>query len=155
MSEHIEDLIDELVGAAQNVSNAIEWGEGLTGAERELEAACDALRAELAAKDAEIARLNNLLADAISTAREGVVELLDALHADEITQQEVIDSFRQYLLGNAETRICSYCGLLMSGDKAQQMTSHVMQCASNPLVQEIARLKERLTILNTLINDVY
>jgi hypothetical protein len=44
---------------------------------------------------------------------------------------------------------------LMSGDKAQQMTSHVMQCASNPLVQEIARLKERLTILNTLINDVY
>ncbi len=109
-----------------------------------LAGALDAAQKRLDEYKAEIERLNNLLADATSVAREGVAELLDALHTGEITQQEIIAGFKEYFLGNVESRICSYCGLVMSGDEEQQMTDHVMQCTSNPLVQEIERLRAEL-----------
>jgi hypothetical protein len=79
--------------------------------------ALDAAQKRLDEYKAEIERLNNLLADATSVAREGVAELLDALHTGEITQQEIIAGFKEYFLGNVESRICSYCGLVMRAMK--------------------------------------
>lgn len=71
----------------------------------------------------------------------GVKEILDALPYVGDPIQAVVDGFKEYMLKGVETRVCSYCGLLMPEDQDRQMADHVKQCASNPLVQEIARLR--------------
>ena len=79
-------------------------------------------------------------------ARSGVDEILDALQYVDEPTQVVIESFKQYMFKDVETRVCSYCGLLMPNDRVQQMIEHVKECASNPLVQEIQRLTRLLEL---------
>ena len=76
----------------------------------------------------------------------GVKEILDALPYVGDPTQAVVDGFKEYMLKGVETRVCSYCGLLMPDDQVKQMSDHVKQCASNPLVQEIARLTRLLDL---------
>ena len=81
----------------------------------------------------------------------GVKEILDALpYADDPTQA-VIDGFKEYVLKGVETRVCSYCGLLMPDNQAEQMSDHVKHCASNPLVQEAEKLRAEVERLRGIV----
>ena len=76
-----------------------------------------------------------------NVSRERVDEILDALQYVDGPTQIVVESFKEYMFKGIETRACSYCGLLMPDDQTKQMSDHVKQCASNPLVKELGRLR--------------